>query len=141
MLDAFAVAGDWIAQAGPVFGELLETTGDAAAEEAGQRAVGGAAAGGLALWKKLRGRAETTLPGGAGRLDMAVAAAAADPEDQSAFDALHESVGRILSLDEDLLQQVAEWSAAVGDYAGPRAVQTRDVSNSAIITGDNNRIG
>jgi hypothetical protein len=145
VIEAFDVAGDFLQQAVPMLGEFLAdtagTAADAAAEEAGTLAVTSGAAGGKALWRRLRGRADTALPGGSKELELAAQSVLDSPDDQAALDQLHEQVGTVLASDPALLESAAQWSGVAGDYAGPRAVQTRDVTNSAIITGDNNRLG
>ncbi len=145
MIEAFDVAGEFLHQAAPMLGEFLadtaETAADAAAEEAGTLAVTSGVAGGMALWRRLRGRADTALPGGSKELELVAQSVVDSPNDQAALDQLHEQVGTVLSSDPELRESTAQWSGVAGDYAGPRAVQTRDVTGSTIITGDNNRLG
>ncbi len=145
MLEAIEAAGAFLEQAAPLLGDFVQdsasTAADAAAEEAGQMAVRGSAAGGLALWRRIRGQAEKALPGGAEELDVAARAAADAPDDEEATRRLQEQVSAVLASAPTLVEEAAAWSGVAGDYAGPRAVQTRDVSNSTIITGDGNRVG
>ncbi len=144
-MDETAIASEFVTTAAPVMGEIVAAVRDnvveATSDEVAAEAVRGVKAGGAAVWRRMLGRASEALPEGDRPLAAAGATVAENPDDADALHDLREQVRRLLATDQELQALVAEWASSGQEMPSRRSVHSRDISQSTIVTGDNNRIG